>query len=128
LGNKWRYAVVGNIKKTHIDENGILRYGTAALKGNSRVYIYGKNLEERLPDRDMSEITVLGISRSRREYFDTVPVELIENVRLTRVYKPRILELMSNFEYADGWWGCSQEARNDASAFVRWWKKTYKTE
>ena len=32
----WRYAVTGNIKKTRIDENGILRYGTAAFKGNTK--------------------------------------------------------------------------------------------
>ena len=31
----WRYAVAGNIKKTRIDENGVLRYGTSAFKGNT---------------------------------------------------------------------------------------------
>ena len=32
----WRYAVAGNIKKQRIDENGDLRYGTAAFKGNTK--------------------------------------------------------------------------------------------
>jgi len=31
MSELWRYAVAGNIKKTRIDENGILRYGTPAF-------------------------------------------------------------------------------------------------
>ena len=42
----WRYAVAGNIKKTHIDENGVLRYGTSAFKGNTKVYISGQLWDE----------------------------------------------------------------------------------
>ena len=70
----------------------------------------------------------MGLSRGRRYYVDRVPIDLIENVRLTRVYKQKVLEIMSNFEFADCWWGNTQEERNDASVFVKRWKETYKSE
>lgn len=122
----WRYAVAGNIKKTRIDENGVLRYGTSAFKGNTKVYLCGRLLDERIPNENRKEISVLGLCRGGRYYVDSVPIDLIENVRLTRVYKPRILKIMSNFEYFNGWWGNSQEERDDASAFVKRWNEKYK--
>ena len=121
----WRYAVTGNIKKTRIDENGILRYGTSAFKGNTKVYLSGRLWDERLPGDNKKEIAVLGLSRSRRYYVDSVPIDLIENVRLTRVYKPKVLEIMSDFEFSDCWWGNSQEECNDALAFVKRWNEKY---
>ncbi len=121
----WKYAVAGNIKKSHIDENGISRYGTAAFKGNSKVYLSGRLWDERLPGDNKKEIAVLGLSRGRRYYVDSVPVNLIENVRLARVYTPKVLEIMSDWEFADCWWGNTQEERNDAVAFVKRWKETY---
>ena len=124
----WRYAVVGNIKKQRIDENGVLRFGTSAYKGNTKVYIYGRLWDERLPDKNKNEIAVLGFCRGRRYYFDSVPIDLIENVRLTRVYKPKVLKLMSNYEYADGWWCNTEEDREDAMAFLKKWKEKYGTE
>ena len=54
----WKYAVAGNIKKSHIDENGILRYGTSAFKGNTKVYLCGRLLDERLPNENRKEISV----------------------------------------------------------------------
>ena len=123
----WRYAVVGNIKKSRIDENGILRYGTAAFKGNTKVYISGKKIDERLPDRDKNEITVMGLCRGGRYYVERVPVDLIENVRLTRVYKPKVLELMSYWEFAHCWWGNTQEEFSDAYTFIKRWKETHKS-
>lgn len=128
MENMWRYAVAGNIKKTRIDENGILRYGTSAFQGNTKVYISGRLWDERLPEDNKKDIAVLGLSRGRRYYVDRVPIDLIENVRLTRVYKQKVLEIMSNFEFADCWWGNTQEERNDASVFVKRWKETYKSE
>ena len=41
MGNLWRYALAANIKKTRIDDNGVLRYGAAAFKGNTKVYLCG---------------------------------------------------------------------------------------
>ena len=124
----WKYAVAGNIKKSHIDENGILRYGTSAFKGNTKVYLCGRLLDERLPNENRKEISVLGLCRGRRYYVDSVPIDLIENVRLTRVYKPTVLKIMSDWEFADGWWGNTQEECDDALAFVKRWNEKYKTE
>ena len=128
MGKLWRYAVAGNIKKSHIDENGILRYGTSSFKGNTKVYLCGRLLDERIPNEDRKEISVLGLCRGRRYYVDSVPIDLIENVRLTRVYKPKVLKIMSDREFADGWWGSSQEECNDALAFVKRWNEKYKSE
>ena len=127
MGSLWRYAVAANIKKSHIDENGVVRYGTLAFKGNTKVYLSGRLLDERLPNKNRKGITVLGLCRGRRYYVDYVPIELIENVRLTRVYKPKVLDIMSNWEFADCWWGNTQEERSDASAFVKRWNDTYST-
>ena len=124
----WKYAVAGNIKKSHIDENGILRYGTSSFKGNTKVYLCGRLLDERIPNEDRKVISVLGLCRGRRYYVDSVPIDLIENVRLTRVYKPKVLKIMSDWEFADCWWGSSQEECNDALAFVKRWNEKYKSE
>ena len=43
--------------------------------------------------------------------------------RLTRVYSPKVLKIMSDLEFADGWWGNTQEERNNAVAFVKKWKE-----
>lgn len=111
----WRYAVAGNIKKTRIDENGVLRYGTAAFKGNTKVYLCGR-LWDSFP---ITEISVLGLNRSGRYYVDDVPIDLIENLRITRVYTPKVLQIMSDFEFCEYWWGNTQEERDDASAFLK---------
>ena len=123
----WKYAVAGNIKKSHIDENGILRYGTSAFKGNTKVYLCGRLLDERLPNENRKEISVLGLCRGRRYYVDSVPIDLIENVRLTRVYKPTVLKIMSDWEFADCWWGNTQEECNDALSFIKRWNEKDKT-
>lgn len=124
MTNRWRYAVAGNIKNTHIDENGILRYGTAAFKGNAKVYLCGRLWDERLPDKNKAEISVLGLNRGGRYYVDRVSIELIENLRITRVYTPKVLDIMSDFEFNDCWWGNTQEEREDASAFLKRFKET----
>lgn len=127
MENLWRYAVVGNIKKSRIDENGILRYGTSAFKGGTRVYIYGRKWDERLTENNKTDIFVVGLSRGRSYYACSVPIDLIDNVRVARVYSTKLLEIMSNHEFSDGWWGSSQEERRDAYAFVKKWNDKYKS-
>ena len=34
----WRFGVVGNIVSERIDDEGILRYGTEAFTGGTKVY------------------------------------------------------------------------------------------
>lgn len=120
---KWKYAVAGNIKKTRIDENGILRYGTSAFRGNTKVYLCGRLWDIRLPGDNKKQIAVLGLTRGRSYQVYRVPIELIENVRFTRVYKPGILHIMSDPEFAECWWGNTDEERSDALAFVKRWKE-----
>ena len=118
MGQLWKYAVAGNIKKSHLDENGIERYGTLAFTGNTKVYLCGK-----IWNNERKEIAVLGLCRGKRYYVDRVPVDLIENVRMTKVYTPKVLEIMSNWEFADGWWGNSEDDKKDVLNFVEAWKK-----
>lgn len=128
MKNIWRYAVAGNIKKIRIDENGTLRYGTAAFKGNTKVYLSGRLWDERLPEENKTEIAVLGLSRGGRYYVGSVPIKLIENLRITRVYTPKVLDIMSDFEFCECWWGNTQEERDDASAFLKRLKEKYNME
>lgn len=125
MTQSWRYAVTGNIKKTRVDEDGVLRYGTAAFKGNAKVYLCGRLWDERLPLENKTEISVLGLSRGGRYYVDSVPIRLIENLRLKRVYTPKVLEIMSDFEFFECWWGNTKAERADAVAFLKRIKETY---
>ena len=119
----WKYCVVGNIVKERIDENGVLRHGTAAFKGGARVYIEGKNLFN-FPGREY--ITVLGLNRHRRYSYEDVRMDLIENVRFTKTYKPKIMDMMYEYEGHDGWWGNSDEDGLDAKQFANNWPEFLK--
>ena len=116
---KWKYCVVGNIVKERIDENGVHRYGTAAFKGGTRVYLGGRGYEDFEPNR--KGIIVLGLNRHKR-YEDVYTMKShIENVRLARTYKPKIMALMCEDEGWDGWWGDTEEDKADAERFVTKW-------
>jgi hypothetical protein len=123
MGKLWRYAVAGNIKKTRIDEDGILRYGTKVFKGNTKIYIFGRWVEDSLIE-NKTEIPVLGLSRGGRYLVDRVPLDCIENFRITRVYTPQVLDIMANWEFNSRWWGNTQAERDDASAFLKRVKET----
>ena len=128
MENEWRYAVAANIKESRVDENGILRYGTPAFRGHTKVYLCGRLWDERLPDENKREISVLGRRRRGRYYVDQVPIAMLEHLRLTRVYKPAVLEIMSNFEFHPCWWGNTPEERADAAAFLKRLKEKYQVE
>lgn len=114
----WKYCAVGNIIRTHIDENGVLRYGTVAYPGGRKVYLCGKYWTHA-----QDTITVIGLSRRGRRYqVEDVPVSLIENVRCKQVYKPTVLKKMDNFEFGDYWWGNSLEDRESVNAFIERWR------
>lgn len=113
----WRYCVVGNIVKSHYDADGILRYGTSAYVGGTKVYLAGRNW-----DFSRDEITVVGLSRGHQQQVHEVPVDLIENVRCQKVYKPSILNVMGNLEFWLCWWGNTKEDKKAAEEFVARWK------
>ncbi|MBR1496281.1 MAG: hypothetical protein IJ617_01470 [Oscillospiraceae bacterium] len=112
----WRYCVVGNIVRAHYDSDGILRHGTSAYVGGAKVYLAGKSW-----DNHQNEISILGLTRGKRQQVHEVPVELIENVRCQRVYQPSILNIMGVHEFACCWWGNTQEDKKSAEEFAVQW-------
>ena len=112
----WKYCVVGNIVRSHIDDEGIVRNGTPEYPGGARVYLCGKYW-----DHARKEITVVGLTRGKRHQVHEVPTKLIENVRCSRTYKPGILKIMNNWEFYDCWWGDTQEDKKAVQSFVEAW-------
>ena len=115
---KWKYCVVGNIVKTHIDENGVLRHGTSAFTGGAKVYLCG-----RLWPKSESSISVAGICRGKRWYVHDVPIHLIENVRCQRTFKPSVLKIMDDWEFYECWWHDTEEDRQATEEFVARWNR-----
>ena len=118
--SEWKYCVVGNIVHERIDKAGILRYGTAQFTGGTRVYLCG-----RYWNSDREDITVIGLNRRNHYEATEVPVSAIENVRCSRVYKPKVLEMMNNFEFWHCWWSNSPEDKKEIAAFVDQWGKKF---
>ncbi len=114
----WKYCVAGNILKTRVDENLNYRNGTAAFKGGAKVYLNG-----RYHDFGYDSIDVLGLTRGHRFQVIRVSPQLIENVRLQRVYKPRVLQIMNDWEFHDTWWHDTEDDRKDAERFIEEWKQ-----
>ena len=116
--NKWKYCVVGNICKSHTDEDGTVRYGTPAFTGGTKVYICGKYWNP-----SSEPIAVIGISRGSRKFHvvDTNPA-YIENVRCSKTFQPIVLDLMNHWEMHTLWWGNTAEDKAETEAFVKKWK------
>ena len=115
---EWRYGVAGNITKTHLDEQGILRYGSRAFSGGTKVYLSGVYWT-----KDQNTIGAIGLNRYKRVVYEDVPTELIENVRCTKVYKPSVLNLMHDWEFGDCWWDNSVASKKDTVRFVKLWNE-----
>lgn len=113
----WRFCVVGNIVKTHYDEEGIIRYGTKAFPGGTKVYINGKYHSE-----SSKRIEVIGLNRFKRYECEYIPIDLIENCRVQTVFRKNIVGIMDWQEDLDGcpWWGRTADDRRDAKAFAEW--------
>ncbi len=109
-----KYCVVGNIAKKHVDENGVTRYGTAAFPGGRKVYISRRLWGD-------ETVTVMGLNRFLNKYTrECVPLALIENIRFSKTFKKRVLELMAyDTEYHDMWWSYKEEDRNGAEEYAR---------
>lgn len=111
-----RYCVVGNIVKSHIDEKGILRYGTKVFSGGRKVYLTRLLYED--------GVMVMGKNRfmSRYEY-EVVPYELIENIRSTRVFQPSIIKKMADIDFwempLNTWWSYKDEDRASTEEYLR---------
>lgn len=115
-GRKWQYCVIGNIAKTHIDEEGSLRYGTSAFSGGTKVYLCSKRW-----DFSQDTIQVLGLCRGKKYQVHCVPTKLIEKVRCSRVYNPAVLKIMNDWEHADLWWDNTKDDKKGTEDFAEKW-------
>lgn len=116
----WRFGVVANITRSHLDENGEIRYGTKAFTSGTKVYLSGKTW-----DKEDPEIGVIGRNRFGRTVVEAVPVSLLDNVRTQRIYKPQVLKIMEYLEAIDGWawWQRTVTDRKETELFVKEWRK-----
>ena len=94
--NRWKYCTVGNIVKTRIDEDGVVRYGTKQYSGGTKVYLCGKYWDE-----TCNKIDVIGLTRFKRFKVEFIDTKLIENIRIQRTYKETILRIMNDYEFQD---------------------------
>ena len=71
-------------------------------------------------------VSVIGLNRFGRYTTESVSVNLIENVRAQRIYKPVVLRIMGYLEVLDGWrWrGRTAEDRKAVKAFAEMWSNT----
>lgn len=61
MEKEWRFCVVGNVRKSHIGEDGKEYYGTKAFKGGTKIYIYTSFLP-----KGKTEAGVIGLNRFGR--------------------------------------------------------------
>ena len=113
---KWRFGVVGNIVSEHTDENGNTYYGSKAFTPGTKVYLHGKFWDPENPN-----IGVIGRNRFGRTVFEAVPINLIENIRVKRIYKPSILDIIDYLHVMEGleWWERTAADRKNAENFVK---------
>lgn len=121
INKNWRFCAVGNIKAKHTCENGKVLYGSKAFSGGTKVYIDDKTLGV-----NSECVSVIGLNRFGRYTTESVSVNLIENVRAQRIYKPVALRIMDYLEVLDGWrWrGRTAEDRKAVKAFAEMWSNT----
>ena len=108
-----RYCVVGNIVMEHADKDGVIRYGTASFPGGRKVYLSRRLWPE--------GVVVMGLNRHKSRYaVETVPLDWIENIRASRTFEPRIIELMANtFESPDMWWRYREEDKVGTAEYAK---------
>jgi hypothetical protein len=102
--------------KTHFTLDGVIRYGTSAFSGGTKVYLCGRYWRAY-----EKEIQVIGLTRGKKYQVHSVPVELIENVRCKTAYKPAILGIMNHWEFYDCWWHDTEDDKKATEKFVKLW-------
>lgn len=117
--NNWRFCAVGNIVARHLGEDGQVYYGTRKFSSGTKVYIDDKTWR-----LNAGKITLIGLNRFGHYEIDSVDVDLIENIRLQRVFKPTVLNIMEHLECLDGWqWrGRTSQDKKEINMFIETWK------
>ena len=64
---------------------------------------------------------MIGRNRFGRVVLESVPINLIENIRTQRIYKPHVLEIIDYLRVMEGWewWERTAADRKDAENFVK---------
>ena len=108
-----KYCVIGNIVMEHVDKEGITRYGTAAFPGGRKAYISRRLWGD--------EVTVMGLNRFKSRYaFEKVPLALIDNIRFSKTFDRKVIDLMANTdEYPDMWWRYKEEDKKGADEYAQ---------
>jgi len=116
----WRFCAVGNIKSQHTGKDGQTLYGSKAFTGGTKVYIDDKSRQA-----NGETVSVIGLNRFGRYAVERLPAELIENVRVQRVFKPTVLKIMTYLEDMEGcpWRGRTAEDRKALHAFTALWDR-----
>ena len=114
----WRFGVVANITEYHIGEDGKEYRGTKPFTAGTKVYLGGKDW-----DNTRDSIGVIGRNRFGRIALEWLPVNCLENVRIQRIYKPRVLDIINTQEVLEGWkwWGQTASDRKETKVFVESW-------
>lgn len=110
-----KYCVIGNIVKEHVDNAGILRFGTRSFPGGRKVYI------SRRLWGDVGEVTVMGLNRYKTSYsLERVPLKLIDNIRCSRTFEQGVVRLMQNDSESENMWFLYRdEDKAKAEEYVR---------
>ncbi len=117
---EWRFCAVGNVKAQHTDETGRILYGSRAFAGGTKVYI-----DDRSWNQARGSVSVIGMNRFGQYTTENIPTDLVEHVRMQRIYKPKVLKIMSYVECMDRWvWrGRTAKDRKEVQAFVKMWNR-----
>lgn len=112
---EWQWCLVGNIVNEHeYGEAHEIRYGNKQFRPGAKVFInlvYGGMGHE--------NILVIGNPRRSHRYIEVVIArKYVENFRIQKVYKPKVLERMNNSQW--DWWGHSDEARDKIIEILEW--------
>lgn len=106
-------CLVGNVVPCHYygEEKKIVR-GTNLFLANAKVYVY-----PHIRDNRLSRTQVIGMSRTKKRLvLVRMPVRLITNWRIQKVYNKKIIALMS-----DDWrWDLSAMGTDRIQNFVKW--------
>lgn len=112
---EWQWCLVGNIVNEHeYGENHEIKYGNKQFRPGAKVFVnlvYGGMGHE--------NILVIGNPRHSRRYIEVVIArKYVENFRIQKVYKPKVLERIKNSKWY--WWGNSDEARDKIVKILEW--------
>ena len=116
---KWRFGVVANITEYHIGDDGNEYRGTKAFTSGTKVYLAGKYW-----NNERECISVIGRNRFGRIVLESVSTNCLENIRVQRIYKPHVLEIIDYLEVMEGWiwWARTSADRKETKKFVEDWK------